>query len=262
MGKMLRNEGVALLKGKNFFLGILGICILCWGLAGYYMVLFPGEDLLFYLQMINVDAPMTASFAICAYGYARVYCEEYAQGSMPYIIARSGTKAYAGVRTAVGFLAGAGILFFGKMLFVASASTWYPLILQGGSGVRQFAAEGWGLRELILQGHGWIYFSWLTFVQGLMAGVLCVISQTISLYVMHPAVVIGMPVILNYAAYNYLDSFLKVPGWLSWLRIYDASMPYFDSDGLQLLYSICYSLMIAAALGVLSWRRIKGGLCG
>jgi len=62
--------------------------------------------------------------------------------------------------------------------------------------------------------------------------------------------------------YNYLDGFLKVPGWLSWLRIYDASQPFFSADGLQLVYSICYSLIIVTMLGVFSWRKVKGGLFG
>lgn len=262
MIKALVNEGMALVKGKNFWMSVLGISILCWTLAGYYMRLFPGEDILFYLQMINVDAPMVASFSICAYAYARVYCMEYTEGSMPYIASRTGTKTYVAVRTAVGFLTGLAVLLLGKMLFVATASVWYPLIQPNGSGVRQFAAKGWGLRNLILEGRGWLYFSWLSFVQGLMAGVLCVISQTVSLYVMHPAVVIGMPMILNYMTYNYLDGFLKVPGWLSWLRIYDASQPFFSADGLQLVYSICYSLIIVTMLGVFSWRKVKGGLFG
>ena len=114
MIKALVNEGMALVKGKNFWMSVLGISILCWTLAGYYVRLFPGEDILFYLQMINVDAPMVASFSICAYAYARVYCMEYTEGSMPYIASRTGTKTYVAVRTAVGFLTGLAVLLLSR----------------------------------------------------------------------------------------------------------------------------------------------------
>lgn len=257
MKRAFFQEVVTLLGRGRIWKGILGIAVLCWILAGYYMVLFPGCEILFYLNLINADAPMIVSYAICAYVYADTYCMERQKAISCYIVPRVGIASYVVIRTTVGFFAAFFCMLAGKLLFVLTASLWFPLILPEGSGIRQFAAEGWGLRDFLLQGHIWIYFLWVSAVQGIFAGVLCVASQLFSLFVKHSIFVIGFPMILNYLMYNYLDAYLHVPSWLSWLRIYDATYPYFP-DGIQLMYTVGYSFLLIAIMGFFSYRKVKG----
>lgn len=252
----LKEEWHTLWRSRQLWIAIVGMCSLNWILAGYYMRLFPDEDIVYYFQLINVDAPMVVSYSICACAYAWIYCKEKQTNSITYIVPRIGIRNYVTIRTGIGFFAGFIVLFLGKIMFVYSASFFYPLLLENGSSIRQYAGEGWGLSKLLLQGNSWGYFVWTFGVQGLLAGVLCVAAQTFSLFVKYQAFVIGFPVVLNYLVYNYLDSFLHVPSCLSWLCIYDASNPYF-SDGKQLVFTCIYTGVLILVLWCISYKHVK-----
>lgn len=261
MMRALGQELWTQMRGCRFWMAVSGVILLTWFLAGYYIMYFPGNDIISYLGLVNFDPPMLVAYSICAYAYACVYCVEQKGHVASYLILRTGVARYVFVRTLTGFFVAFAVFFIGKMLFVFTASSVVPVLIPDGSTVREYGAEGWGLRELLLEGQGVFYLVWMTMVDGLKVAVLCMIAQTFSLFVKHSVLVIGIPMLLNYLIYNYLDSFLGVPSWLSWLRVYDASNPYF-SDGVQFLYTMLYTLLVVLLMGIISYGKVKRELHG
>lgn len=257
MSKKFFHEFKTLFTGKHFWISVLAVALLFSILTGYYHIQYPDEDLIFYLLLVDMDAPTVVALSICAFAYSFIYCQEIKEKIMEYTIARMGLAKYVIVRTSVGFLAGFLVLFIGKLLFIGMGSFFIPLAVAEGSGVRQSMAEGWGLRRLLQQEKYSLYLIWISAAQALKAGSLCLCAQVVSLYISEPVVVIAFPMLMNYFVYNYLDNILRVPSWLSWLRIYDATNPFIADDVMQFLYSVGYTSVFVLILGMISFRKIK-----
>lgn len=257
MRKCFIHEIRTVVTGRRFWISVVLMSVLYIVLAGNYDRENPGNDILFYLIMVDFDSTAVAAMSIAAFAYSCVYCQERKQKIQDYVILRFGLKKYIWVKTCVGFLIGFLVFFLGKFLFIFIYSWRAPLVLAEGSGFRQSTAEVWGLRDLLLQGKYITYFVWMISVQGMRAGVISLVAQVLSLFINEPMAIIGFPMMFNYIVYNYLDAILFVPGKLSWLRIYDPTNRCCSSDEMQLLYTTVYTGVLILLLGIISYIILK-----
>lgn len=262
MGKGFIHEIRSVVTGRRFWISVILMSVLFIVLTGYYDSEYPGNDILYYLMMVDFDSTAVAAVSIAAFAYSCIYCQERKQKIQDYVILRFGLKKYIWVKTCVGFLAGFLVFFIGKFIFIFIYSWKAPLVIAGGSGFRQSVSEVWGLRDLLLEGKYITYFVWMITVQSMRAGVISLVAQVLSLFVNEPMAIIGFPMMFNYIAYNYLDAIMSVPNKFSWLCIYDPTNRCCSSDGIQLLYTSTYTGTVILLIGIISYIIIKRKLYG
>lgn len=234
---------------KELWLGILGVALsLGFALGSPEEMESSVVDTLLFAAY-NVGFML--SFVFCALPFGTSYCEELESGYMKYLLIRGDLKKYVASKTAVIFLSSVAVMALGCILFALICAAGMPWV-EAESYDSNVAYEG-----LLQSGH-YILWTGIYGVQwGILAGCLSLAAAFSSLYISNRLLLLAMPVLV-YQALTELgaDSFRKI-SWLDPRVVFDARYQLFGSDGKTFLWAAGFGTAAAAALGVLSYWKLK-----
>lgn len=179
-------------------------------------------------------------FAFGSMAYANSMVEDSEHKFWYLAIQKGNIQGYAKSKILTAFFSAIVATVLGTMLFVFVERVRMPFFDSGNIVIEEIAAHSvWG--DLIRKGWGIAYFLGVSFLQGILAGILALVSMLLSLCVKSRMFTICIPVIGFYFFTNYLGN---MTGYLNLSSLYIAGMPVFENN----LLSICYDLLLASVI--------------
>lgn len=211
-------------------------------------------SVLYAFTSATYKAEFYAVFIFCAFPAAGCFSEDLEGNCLRYSVIRGDLKRYVVSKIIIIFFTGVFVMAVSCFLFGFLCRIWLPW---QDSDTKEVLMTSGGLR-CFLKGN--TEYLWLLFYgvqQGMLAGVLALLSSLLSLFVTNKMLVFASPVFF----YQMIDElgygFFGDLGKLRMSSIFDASYSLFDSDLISFLWAALYSLTLAVLLSFIIYKKVR-----
>ena len=243
---------------KRFFFVSAGIFILNCLLLLQNMDDLENANVIYIAGIYMEDPFFILNFILAAAVFGTSYCEERKKNYFAFYIKRCNSRSYLFSKIVHCFLSGLTALTLGMMLWIFGLRCVMPWADLKSDVFATYADYGLGV---LLRGHHFItYYFVYAMGLGMIAGIISVITFTLSLFIKDQVVVLTLPVIIYYIYNAYLGGFSEKTYYWSLEHIFYFTKSQNPSVGFTFMRGLLYAAMLCAIFGFLSYQKLRRDL--
>lgn len=249
--KYLKADSYRVISSWKFYVGILMSAFICLISAwGYY-----GGSVINGFHYMSWRSTYTLVYALAAVPFAGVFIEDEAHKFYNLFVLRGSLKKYVWSKVFVCFFSSVLVVGFGSLLccfLVHIKLPWSNLDADRQGAYEMYTCFGFLLKQNLLPLYIFCYAS----MRGLLAGILSVLSQWLSLYAENQLFAVALPM----SAYYFLINILPEP--LNIYDIFEASVNMVDSVALKIPIALFVSAVSVLLLEYLIEKKLSKEILG
>ena len=236
--------------GRSFWVAVVGVC-----LVNFLSSLQCGFNVDVYTvqYFFTTYSLYILEFAFGSLAYANCFVEDAEHKFWYQSIQRGNIRNYTKSKVYSCFVAAVVATVFGIIIFVFLMRVRMPFFTRNNPAWKNIAEHsvcGFFANEKTIL----IYFLGVALLQGLLAGILSLVSMLLSLFVKNRMFTISIPVIGFYFLTNYLGNFST---YFDLAALYVADFPLFQSNIVSFCYDILLAFTIAYLIGNLICMKVE-----